>query len=724
MRYSVWDMSKATAALHHRAAPPAKARGYQAYRQACARVGAQPDPDIEYDLREHGALVVDLQLCREVEPILICLREAPAGVHQLVLYNGLLFFGCDARYCMRYRAASRRKPPSSLRDEETMREMTQAIVVFCVQRGAGLAVLDLSGVPMSRKGPSCFPFLASRCLPGLTCLQRLHLIGCGMQDRGFGLLLPLLVKCLPKLAYLSVAKNGLRDVRQIAKFLQGRTFAQQRRRAVPLCVLDLSENPRLGVHCAGRGQWPDGPGSKFPVPLVAAAVQPHWSAAAGPPKRDVYSFTESREVLFETICEALQSGLKLRSLRLESMCIRRDDLRPLIQLLYREVAHRQAGFDGFFPLVSVALDNNPIEPEFRDAVENALWQLANRPAGQPGPGQPVPPEQQVGPPMDNAARPPGWPPPHVQFHRRRADSLPPPEGPEELMFEADDAERNAMSDGDAPSDEESDDGLDPHTRRAQRLRKLAADWARLRPQVVNRIQDLAEERKAATKAITVVTITCATNLCDMDGGIYRNSDPYCVCELMGPTRRKEIWQTKTIKNSQNPRWQHSKEIAGIAPGDALVFTVRDADPQYMRLRADDLLGEARLTYHQLFSQPRHSLKLTGGRHVQGVLVVDVNQMHARLGKLRTAFVRTATPSSSAIPAGAPGASGERRGRVAAASMPVVDQLRYALDVVNSDTSLSSCPIEYPAAWVQEAARDEGGFGPIYHRSAQQGVYYH
>jgi hypothetical protein len=44
------------------------------------------------------ALVLDVQLCRDLEPVLIFLKEAPLGIHQVMLYDGSLFFGAESSY--------------------------------------------------------------------------------------------------------------------------------------------------------------------------------------------------------------------------------------------------------------------------------------------------------------------------------------------------------------------------------------------------------------------------------------------------------------------------------------------------------------------------------------------------------------------------------------------------------------------------------------------------
>merc|ERR1719181_1498506 len=190
-------------------------RAANVYCHACARLGQLPCQDILEDLYEHGALVVDLELCGpgSIEAVCLCLREAPAGIHQLVLYSGSHFFGSDAQYRATLRAVRRRLNSTPISDD-VLRSLITSIGVFCSARGAGVATLELTGLPLIRQVPTLIRPLA-QALAELPMLQRLDLAGCGLQDRGLATLLPQLAGGLLKLARLSLARNGLRDVRLI-----------------------------------------------------------------------------------------------------------------------------------------------------------------------------------------------------------------------------------------------------------------------------------------------------------------------------------------------------------------------------------------------------------------------------------------------------------------------------------------------------------------------------
>ncbi|CAE8602130.1 unnamed protein product, partial [Polarella glacialis] len=159
---------------------------------------------------------------------------APAGIHQVVLYNGSLFFGADTRYRVKLRATQRRMPYGVLRDQAQLRRLIAALSVFCSARGGGLAVLELTGLPLGREDQQTLAAPLSRCLADLPSLQRLHLAGCNLHDRGLAVLLPQFMpgsnsSGLPKLSHLSLARNGLRDTRLLARLLQARASAHHRR---------------------------------------------------------------------------------------------------------------------------------------------------------------------------------------------------------------------------------------------------------------------------------------------------------------------------------------------------------------------------------------------------------------------------------------------------------------------------------------------------------------
>lgn len=397
------------------------------------------------DLREHGALVVDLQLCHDVEAICLFLREAPAGTHQLVLYNGSHFFSADERYRTKLRAVHRRAPPAggALRDEGQLRHIIAALIVFCSIRGAGLAVLELTGLPLARQSPMLLTPLA-RSLCCLHFLQRLHLAGCGLHDRGFAALLPHLINALPKLSRLSLARNGLRDVRLLTHFLQGRAAAQCRGAAVALGLLDLSSNPGLGA--MRKSNIYSRPG--------------HRRGAM-------------RNSLVRVICEALQHGLILRTVRLRSMNLAADDMRPLLELLMHEVACRQntvtvaPPYD--FPLVEVSLEGNPLDAEHVGAILQALaklrepesWEriVEGYPGFDAGEGRTTWHEWGSGLPPRKL--------PEIVLPQR-AHSQPPPTVDK---LEAFDSERNALSEGDADP-EDAEPGTFDHRNRLAKKRQM------------------------------------------------------------------------------------------------------------------------------------------------------------------------------------------------------------------------------------------------------------
>lgn len=89
-----------------------------------------------------------------------------------------------------------------------------------------------------------------------------------------------------------------------------------------------------------------------------------------------------------------------------------------------------------------------------------------------------------------------------------------------------------------------------------------------------------------------VCIVGARGLRDADSAMFGLSDAYCVCEVEG--QPGSGFQTEEIKNSLNPRWNHTESIAGIFASDALLFTVWDTDP----MKPDDCLGSVRLSAGQ------------------------------------------------------------------------------------------------------------------------------
>lgn len=326
-------------------------KGADAFKHACFRLGRQPSNEILADLRDHGALVLDVQLCRDLEPVLIFLKEAPLGIHQVMLYDGSLFFGAESSYQEKLQATTHRMPQSMLKDQVQLWRMMRALTAFTSLRGTGLAVLELTGLPIHSDTS-----LLTKTLSQTPSLQRLHLEGCGLHDRGLAQLLPHLGRRLAKLSHLSLAQNALRDLRLVARLLQARASAQQKRQVVPLNVLDLSKNPWLG---ATRR------------PGLGRGAMRSWQ------RREQSALPVSREDLLRVICLAFRNGLVVKKIRLRNMGLRRDDLRPLQQLLRAELANLHAGYGRLpFPLAELSLEGNPIEAPVLAAITNALQQLS------------------------------------------------------------------------------------------------------------------------------------------------------------------------------------------------------------------------------------------------------------------------------------------------------------------------------------------------------------
>jgi len=325
------------------------------YCTTSARLGQQPAEDVWRNLLEQGALIVDLQLCRqEAEPVLLLLREAPRGVQHLVLYDGAQFFGQDPHYQVKLRAVQQRCPNSILGEPLWLLSLVESLGVFCAARGQGVLELELTGLPLGKQVQNLLTPLA-RCLQHLPALQKLHLAGCSLQDKGLAALAPHLASKLPKLSHLSLARNQLQDLRPLARVLQGRAQAQRRRCAAPMHILDLSQNPLLGVslEAAGRrgGSLPSRPGRRR-------------------------SLERTREALLDTICEALRDGFVLGTLRLRAMRLTEDDMRPLLRLLCMLAKQWQAGFAFPFQLETISLEGNPLDHQLQAAVAQGLRCLA------------------------------------------------------------------------------------------------------------------------------------------------------------------------------------------------------------------------------------------------------------------------------------------------------------------------------------------------------------
>lgn len=200
--------------------------------------------------------------------------------------------------------------------------------------------------------------------------------------------------------------------------------------------------------------------------------------------------------LLRVVCEALRQGLQLRTLRLRFMGLSREDARPLLELLRHEIAHRQrcnGDYDNEFSLVEVNLEGNPlVEPEYHAAIMHGLRQLAifqlgadltARPGGLAG-ADLLPPPTRVRPDFPlwrvpsavpssrsaNASMPPvglssglssatgaqasGTVQGLSQASRGSSKSLPPQPTESRHADDGQGLERNAVSEGDADSDQE------------------------------------------------------------------------------------------------------------------------------------------------------------------------------------------------------------------------------------------------------------------------------
>ena len=137
--------------------------------------------------------------------------------------------------------------------------------------------------------------------------------------------------------------------------------------------------------------------------------------------------------------QVLQIVQVLNSWPVRSMGLRRDDLRPLLQLLRRELAHEHGGYSRRFPLAELSLEGNELDEQFPAAISNALRELSP-PVGMrwPYPGQGYEPEvrAEVRQPRARALR--------------KSESLPDLASP----GSSDMPERDALSEGDMEESQE------------------------------------------------------------------------------------------------------------------------------------------------------------------------------------------------------------------------------------------------------------------------------
>jgi len=342
------------------------------YLRACARCNCVPAPDISEDLAAHGTLVIDLRLCSAESLAAICalLRDAPAGISQVVLRDGLTSFGSDAAYRERI-AAHRRRPQTGALGVAPLRLLVTALSTFLTVRGSHLAVLDLAGAPLGREINSLLAPL-TRTLRDCRArgLRWLGLSGCRIADAGLTLLLPLLAgrdTRLTSLEALTLAWNHLADVRLIQTVLRARARMCFEHRAAPLQLLDLSGNPRLGDSIPNlsstRSSSSRSRGSKA-VPRLGACERPRGRRGA----------------LVKAVSCAITEGLPLRVVRLQHMCLDGESLQPFLQLMQAETQHclasdgALAGASGFC-MEELDLRGNDLEPTLADQIHESLQLL-------------------------------------------------------------------------------------------------------------------------------------------------------------------------------------------------------------------------------------------------------------------------------------------------------------------------------------------------------------
>lgn len=117
------------------------------------------------------------------------------------------------------------------------------------------------------------------------------------------------------------------------------------------------------------------------------------------------------------------------------------------------------------------------------------------------------------------------------------------------------------------------------------------------------VDDLEPELKDVQYDLNI-TIKGAKELRDADwmpgGG---GSDPYCICKIEG--RGSGEFKTKTVSDSQNPKWDETALLTGFYVGDSLVFTVYDEDYG----KSDDLLGVAKMNTRRVVENFKGNLLL-------------------------------------------------------------------------------------------------------------------
>jgi len=329
-----------------------------------------PAPEVAAELSTRAALVIDLRLCTSeaLSAICVLLREAPGGIRQVVLRDGLTTLGADSAYRDRV-AAYRRRAQSGALSLASLRMLMTALAAFMTVRGSRLAVLDLAGAPLGQEVASLVTPL-SRALRDCRArqLRWLGLSGCKLGDRGLAMLLPWLAgkeKTLPHLEALTLASNGLADVRLVDVLLRTRARLCFERKAASLQLVDLSGNPHLGD---GK---PTAPGAAAQGSARRRGGQqvPRLGTAAMPQGR--------RGALVRAAACAIAEGLPLRVLRLRRTRLDEESLQPLLQLMQAEKQRclssngALAGVSGFC-LEELDISENGLEPSFSTAVAEGL----------------------------------------------------------------------------------------------------------------------------------------------------------------------------------------------------------------------------------------------------------------------------------------------------------------------------------------------------------------
>lgn len=98
----------------------------------------------------------------------------------------------------------------------------------------------------------------------------------------------------------------------------------------------------------------------------------------------------------------------------------------------------------------------------------------------------------------------------------------------------------------------------------------------------------------------IVTVISARGLRDADAGIPGQgvSDPYCIASVQGKPESR--MQTKYMKDTLEPVWNHMGEVSGWVPGDMVQFDLWDKD----WCSRDDYLGHAELALEDKNNLPQ------------------------------------------------------------------------------------------------------------------------